>query len=455
MKNRIYKLLAVMMSVVALSACDDWTPGEGSAFAPGTGGVQSSSMNVTVTDPPSAPTGRATTDVSGYLVTIMKRGTNETATYKGAECSWTCGSMPSEIITLEAGDYTVSVRSHNPENAAFDRPYFEGSKDFTIENNKVTDIGTVKCTFQAVKVGIVYNSELKEGMDASTASVTVEAGKAGTELKWGATETRYGYFILSGDDNRTLVATFKGIVNSQELEATKTIDDVKTGAYYILTFSLKKGNVQVDPEFGEISGTTSGISIDFEVVESEVDSKLEPGEDPSGTGDGDKNPDDEEWPENPDNPENPDDPNTGDDKAFTFANGEGSDIDFNGVNVVPSEEELEANPRNYIVEISSIDTLAHLYVEIISESLTDEMLTGVGLAGSFDLAEPGDLADALSGSFGFPIEGEVIGQTHVTFDITPFIPLLNIYGNELHEFQLKVVDQKGNQVIQSLKFQTK
>ena len=79
------------------------------------------------------------------------------------------------------------------------------------------------------------------------------------------------------------------------------------------------------------------------------------------------------------------------------------------------------------------------------------MLRGVGLAATFDLAYPGDLETALKDSFGFPVGNEVIGQTDVVFDITQFVPLLNIYQGT-HQFKITATDANNVQVVKLLTF---
>ena len=90
------------------------------------------------------------------------------------------------------------------------------------------------------------------------------------------------------------------------------------------------------------------------------------------------------------------------------------------------------------------------------------MLTGVGLAASFDLATglagdgTTDLSETLSNpeGFNFPVGEKVTGVNEVTFNITKFVPLLNIYPGELHQFKITVVDKNGNSKDMTLKFQS-
>ena len=97
--------------------------------------------------------------------------------------------------------------------------------------------------------------------------------------------------------------------------------------------------------------------------------------------------------------------------------------------------------------------IANVYVEIDSETLTSDILGGVGLASSFDLAHPGDLEVGLN-SLGFPTGDEVIGQTELLFDITQFTSLLGIYGVANHNFIIRLVDQNGLEITKTLKIKS-
>ena len=85
--------------------------------------------------------------------------------------------------------------------------------------------------------------------------------------------------------------------------------------------------------------------------------------------------------------------------------------------------------------------------------MTEELLTDVGLAASFDLAEPGELENGLQG-LGFPTGEAVVGQTEILFDVTKFTPLLGIYGVASHNFIIRLVDQQGLEVTQTLKIKS-
>ncbi len=70
------------------------------------------------------------------------------------------------------------------------------------------------------------------------------------------------------------------------------------------------------------------------------------------------------------------------------------------------------------------------------------MLEGVGLTDVFDLCNPGQYAEGISG-LGFPTAAELAAATEVNFDITQFLSLIFEAGD--HKFNITVKDKEGNE----------
>ncbi|MCM1522209.1 MAG: DUF4493 domain-containing protein [Muribaculaceae bacterium] len=445
MKNKIFSLLAALMSVLAFTGCDDWTPGS-KQFAANTGGVNLGDMAVNVNEN-SVPGSRAGVDTSGYLVTITDKAKGEVAVYDGKACSWKYSEMP-EVMTLPVGDYIVNVLSNTPEKAAWSAPTFEGSKEFTVKNNEITAIGTVTCVFASIKVDVKFSEDLLANM-SSDSQVKVVANDEGT-LTWNSTETRSGYFEALSQST-TLVATFTGTVKGQAVTRTQAFTDVEKGKYYIITFSLKNGPAMPD-ETGNID-PNGGITVNGDIEESDENGDVVSPETPENPG---GRPDDEEWPDNPNppTPDEPDDPVTPTENVITIT--------------CPSMPDFSqwypTNLPSYSLTVTSTKPLAHLWVNIQSDYLTDEFLQGIGLCANFDLADPRDgSGNDLSGvlgdpaGFNFPVGSDMVGKTSVSFDLTPFIPLLNLGLTntppvQKHIFKLTVNDNEGTEKIAELKF---
>ena len=77
------------------------------------------------------------------------------------------------------------------------------------------------------------------------------------------------------------------------------------------------------------------------------------------------------------------------------------------------------------------------------------MLDAVGLAPELDLVSPGDYKEPLEG-LGFPTGEKVVGQTSVSFDISPFMPLIPLLGTGDSDFRLTVTDNEGQTTVASI-----
>lgn len=415
-----------MLTVVSCS--EHWTPPTGSD-----GSLALGSMIVDVKENANvivSPGSRAAADVNNFQVTIYDK--------TGAEAgSWTYGQMP-EIVTLAAGDgYVVKVKSHDVEKAAWEMPYYYGeSKSFSIEKNKITEVGTVTAEFKSIKVTVEFTDELK-AIVSDDVKVVIEANDEGliTFTKKEVEDGSAAYFEAV-DGSTTMVAHFAGSIRGNAVDSKAPFTDIAAGQHRIVRYGVKIGPDVPEPD-GSI--TPGGITIDTEIVEVDVDGNttvVDPNIDPSDRPG-------HEDPENPDKPgpDEPTPPGPGG-EAATFTS-ETLDIE-GGINY--SKDWV----GDAIVIIDCPEGFAKLEVKIDSDCLTSEVLEGVGLAEKFDLANPGELSEGLEG-LGFPIGDAVLGKTTINFNITDFVPMLNIYSGK-SDFIITVTDSKGATSTLTLKF---
>lgn len=419
-------MAAAMLTVVSCS--EHWTPPTGSD-----GSLALGSMIVDVKENANvivSPGSRAAADVNNFQVTIYDK--------TGAEAgSWTYGQMP-EIVTLAAGDgYVVKVKSHDVEKAAWEMPYYYGeSKSFSIEKNKITEVGTVTAEFKSIKVTVEFTDELK-AIVSDDVKVVIEANDEGliTFTKKEVEDGSAAYFEAV-DGSTTMVAHFAGSIRGNAVDSKAPFTDIAAGQHRIVRYGVKIGPDVPEPD-GSI--TPGGITIDTEIVEVDVDGNttvVDPDLDSSDR------PGPEE-PENPDQPgpDEPTPPGPGG-EAATFTS-ETLDTE-GGINY--SKDWV----GDAIVTIDCPEGFAKLEVVIDSDGLTPEVLEGVGLAKKFDLADPRELSEGLEG-LGFPIGDAVLGKTTIDFNITEFVPLLNIYPGK-SDFIITVTDSKGATSTLTLKF---
>ncbi len=435
MKTKLYTLLLSAALTLGLTACNEkWEAGE--LVGDGNGRLATSSLLLDVVNAEQVvEQSRSTIDLSNFIITIYNT--------KGELVNnWTYAEMP-ELPVFPVGDYTVKVISHKQEKAAWEAPYFEGSKDFTIKKDEITDIGTVTCKFCNIKVTVKFSDALKKAA-SDNVQVLVRANDEGS-LVFKLGETRSGYFeALEG--STTLTTTFTGTVAGYDEEIIDVYTDLAAGQHRIITYSLKNGNGEVPDETGKID-PIGGIGIDVSITDEHLGGNVNPGDEDIINGE--TRPGHEDLPEDPNRPDDPTPPTPVTDAA-TFT----SEM-FPDFNAVYNSADLTGDA---IVNIHCEKGFAKLIVTIDSDGLTPDVLEGVGLAAAFDLVTgktldgSKDLSEGLTG-LGFKVKDDVKGKTDLEFDITEFVPLLGIYPG-MNKFIIDVTDNDGNTSSITLKIQS-
>ena len=399
MKKIFYIALTAVLGLAGTS-CDrekltyDSEPGEISGK---TGTLDLSSFdaipNNDIKEIEKKPVSRAV-DTGDFTVQIFRTDNGS----ETLENNWKYSETP-EIVTLNVGNYNLKVFSHEVQPAEWEKPYYYADKTFSIEENRVTQIDTLVCTLQNIKVSVSYSEDCK---------LTVEIGK-GT-LDFDKEESRAGYYRSDSESN-LLIATFSGTIDGYEEVNRIQVDNVKAGEWRKIHYDIKR------PEPGsETGGVTPSVTLDAscEIIDHfgnvTIDEVIE---DP-----------------------NPIDP--GPDPDPTDAPKITSSTIKLGTPVTVTEG-LQVS-----VDITSSDKngLTGLVVDIESPTLTPDELAGMGLAAHLDLVNPGDLKTAIEG-LGFPTGSNVLNQSKVTFDISDFMPLLGLLGAGTHNFIIKATDAQG------------
>lgn len=113
---------------------------------------------------------------------------------------------------------------------------------------------------------------------------------------------------------------------------------------------------------------------------------------------------------------------------------------------IDEEQELTAAGIDCTILAKSTDPKGFIKfeVDIISDVLTDDELSGVGLGSHIDLINPGDMKAPLQGLGFLPNRDSWEGENEATFTITDFMTILyNIHSNGKSEFKLTVADENG------------
>ena len=199
--KKIYNIMILaLLSLVTFASCSKEDPFTPSTEESAEGQVSFKKMLVEITNEENVV--RSSIDVSSFLISI--EGEN------GSIVDYIYKDMP-EVVTLPVGNYTVKVKSHEVKNAAWDEPYFFGSKSFSVEKNQVSEVGTVECRLANVRVSIIFDDMLAKKCDDDV-KVNVLVGD-NASLDYTLTETRSGYFEYI-EGSSTLIATFTGTVQN-------------------------------------------------------------------------------------------------------------------------------------------------------------------------------------------------------------------------------------------------
>ena len=162
--------------------------------------------------------------------------------------------LPS-MISLKSGEYAVKIQAGDSVESSFDKMYFKGYEDFTIERNGLTTID-VPCKIANSVVTVAF-----EGFEGVLTNAQVNVAVSGEGLTFdGSTLGTKGYFMMP---NAT--TPLKWVLTGEKpdgsiFEKEGTIANPKQGYQYDLTYS-----------FVESEGNNNGgLILDVEVDESEV-----------------------------------------------------------------------------------------------------------------------------------------------------------------------------------------
>lgn len=365
----------------------------------------------------------STVDVSNFLVTIYDAQSQKVE-------QWNYNAMP-EIVSLAVGTYSIVVTSAETPSNGFDTPYYKGTATCEIKENEVVDVPVITCKLANMLFSVEYDEEFqgKMGEDVVT---TITVGENSLEIPY--SETRSAYLIAPEGETTSMTVTLKGTIDGESIDYSERFESVKIGVHNIIKYKF------APVSDGSAGDGTLGVSI-------VVDSSMIGSDEVVGTDPG-KEPGIDDFPE--EGGEDPGD-GDGDENAPTIVG-----ANFNGSAFDITKDVLEVKKgasAQLQVTLSALNGIAHVYVTIDSETLTEDILTGVKLAKSFDLAEPGALEAGLKG-LGFPTGDAVVGQTDLLFDITDFTSLLGFKGAANHNFIIRLVDQNGLEVTETLKIKS-
>ena len=365
----------------------------------------------------------AAVDVNNFLVTIYDAQSQQVQQWKKYS------EMP-EIVSLPVGTYSIDVASAEAPSNGFDVPFYKGTATCEIKLNEVTSVPEITCKLANMLFSVEYDEEFQSKIGGDVVT-TISVGENSLDIPY--EETRDAYLIAPSGETTALNVTLKGTIDGEEVDFSQRFESVRVGVHNIIKYEFDPVS---DGSMGD--GTLNvSIGIDSTMDESDETVGINPGEEP----------------EIDDFPILPVVPPVEGAPSIVGSNFNGSPFDIkNDVLEVPLDVDMDS-PLPLQVTLKALNGIAHVFVTIDSDTLTEDVLVGVNLAKSFDLAEPGDLKNGLEG-LGFPTGDNVIGQTELLFDITNFTPLLGMFGEANHNFIIRLVDQEGVEITETLKIKS-
>jgi len=144
--------------------------------------------------------------------------------------------IPSELWLI-AGKYTIEASTGTPKTAEFDKPYYSGLADITIQANKANK-HEITCRLSQSKVSVVYGKNLNSYYTDYTTVISLDA----TKLEFKKDSTKIGYFYAP-DGDKDLLCKVTGKNNqSEDITSEYIIKNIKPYTHYIINVDINNSD---------------------------------------------------------------------------------------------------------------------------------------------------------------------------------------------------------------------
>ena len=363
-------------------------------------------------------------DVNNYTLKVFDQENGETEVTSGLISD--LGSNGKVTLALEEGSYTVKAYNYDGSNVNVStRPYFLGTSTLSILPGKTTSTA-VNCKLQNIEVAISLDQSFKSSFQ-SDYEITVDNG-AGAIQTFTADNIGTKYYFMVPENKNSITVSVKAntIEGDQFIQRTYTVTKPEDAEGNNTLAGGDAFIINLTEDGSTSSYIDFGMTVDFSFAEQEEVIEI-PAEN------------------------------------ITFDENGGGGEEGGGETPEPTEAiTFEGLPAEYtdpgtsgtpvVVTINAENGIENLYVTINSNNegfMTT--LQGFRLDQKFDIANPGDLEQILTGSLeeqegiGLLKPGQQIkGEKTFVFDVTEFMTLLPIYGASINTFSMEVIDTQGN-----------
>lgn len=429
-------LIPFFATVLLLAGCEKKTPVEKPA-ATGSFSLSVTCNDKDYTDKPlvkSEMTASVNTDMFTVTLTKLYDEYGQPAVWAQ---TWTLVDFPS-VIELAPGQFKVTVKSPVSDRVSTLAPVYFAEKNFTIVENKVTDLEVV-CTVQNMKVTVAPTANFFTELRNFTISVSAEYEGVDTPV---SVSWKDADFVKNADGtySTSKVAYFEAVPLSVMVTGLRSLD----GSDASLKEPVKITDVA--PRDNHILNIDVQVTGETKVAFITVDPSLNDPKDVEVFVPGF-----EEIPI-PDEEEEENDEPVSKETSLIWA----SNPDFAPVNLIVDGENVTVDPQvkltvNCPRRISSfIINVSDNFKSVIGLLTTNEVQY-------LDLVNDQKLIAFFVGEMYLPTGSELAGKTQVEFDLSnlaKMVPMIASADKEETVFTLEVIDSMGGTYTKDIKFIT-
>ncbi len=291
-------------------------------------------------------------------------------------------------LTLPAGTYAMDIASPSFSGTAWEAPYFHSSTRLTVQGGETTVVGDVDCALANVALSVDVTAGLAAMLPDGLVTGVTVAGDIAMNFTSG--ETRRGYFEMPDGGS-----TIEAVVAGDGVAVRKVFTGIEAGKYYRLTLSR-------DPL------TDVGTAVTMSLTE--VSAASRPGQ--------------------------------------TVA--DGPQLTLSGAQADAWNDITDG--FSPVLRVDATNGISKIEVTLVSDALTAQTLSDLGLFDHFELASPGEKADMLT-ELGMPVLSQVSGQSSVDVSFAGWAELLAAFPGS-HRFIVDVTDAACNRVSAEIKLRS-